>query len=108
MGWPEVVRNGWVVAVVALLAALAQSTFSQASTHLVAMEGIHVKAALQAMVYRKALRLSTRAPTSSEQHLHHQHQQNGPPKAVTSTMERRGAGHHLRTGTLKVLYRVTR
>lgn len=65
VGWSEVVRNGWVVAVVALVAALAQSTFSQASTHLVAMEGIHVKAALQAMVYHKSLRLS--ATTQEEQ-----------------------------------------
>ncbi|XP_042213487.1 ATP-binding cassette sub-family C member 9-like isoform X2 [Homarus americanus] len=60
VGWKEVLRNGWVVAVVALVAALAQSTFSQASSHLVAMEGIHVKAALQAMIYRKSLRLSSR------------------------------------------------
>ncbi|XP_063611389.1 ATP-binding cassette sub-family C member 9-like [Penaeus indicus] len=66
VGWSEVVRNGWVVAVVALVAALAQSTFSQASTHLVAMEGIHVKAALQAMVYHKSLRLSATAQEEPE------------------------------------------
>nr|XP_045592637.1 ATP-binding cassette sub-family C member Sur-like [Procambarus clarkii] len=64
VGWSEAVRNGWVVATAALVAALAQSTFSQASTHLVAMEGIHVKAALQAMVYRKALRLACSGPAA--------------------------------------------
>ncbi|XP_071518290.1 LOW QUALITY PROTEIN: ATP-binding cassette sub-family C member 9 [Panulirus ornatus] len=67
VGWSEVVRNGWVVAAAALVGALAQSTFSQASTHLVAMEGIHVKAALQAMVYGKSLRLPC-TPTHPDNH----------------------------------------
>ncbi|CAL4064790.1 unnamed protein product, partial [Meganyctiphanes norvegica] len=59
VGWWELFSNGWVVSVVALVGALAQSTFSQASTHLVSMEGVHVKAALQAMLYHKLLRLSS-------------------------------------------------
>ncbi|XP_050714538.1 ATP-binding cassette sub-family C member 8-like isoform X2 [Eriocheir sinensis] len=66
VGWAEAARNGWVVAGVALVAALAQSTFSQTSTHLVAMEGIHAKAALQVMIYNKTLRLpSTFTPTTA-------------------------------------------
>ena len=66
VGWAEAARNGWVVAGVALVAALAQSTFSQTSTHLVAMEGIHAKAALQVMIYNKTLRLpSSNTPPSA-------------------------------------------
>lgn len=68
VGWAEAARNGWVVAGVALVAALAQSTFSQTSTHLVAMEGIHAKAALQVMIYNKTLRLpsSSTPPTAPD------------------------------------------
>ncbi|XP_063873338.1 ATP-binding cassette sub-family C member 9-like isoform X2 [Scylla paramamosain] len=66
VGWKEAARNGWIVAGVALVAALAQSTFSQTSTHLVAMEGIHAKAALQVMIYNKTLRLpSATTPPSA-------------------------------------------
>ncbi|XP_063225209.1 ATP-binding cassette sub-family C member Sur isoform X2 [Bacillus rossius redtenbacheri] len=43
--------------VVVFLSAVAQGTFSQSSTHLVNVEGIHLKGALQALVYSKALRL---------------------------------------------------
>ncbi|XP_066953710.1 ATP-binding cassette sub-family C member 9-like [Macrobrachium rosenbergii] len=69
VGWQELVTNGWVVACMALAASLAQSTFSQASTHLLAMEGIHVKAALQGMVYHKSLRLpSTSAAEPNSPH----------------------------------------
>ncbi|XP_042877609.1 ATP-binding cassette sub-family C member 9-like isoform X1 [Penaeus japonicus] len=77
VGWSEAVHNGWVVAGVALVAALAQSTFSQASTHLVAMEGIHVKAALQAMVYHKSLRLSATAHEEPEARPRHASQDKG-------------------------------
>ncbi|KAG0730314.1 ATP-binding cassette sub-family C member Sur [Chionoecetes opilio] len=67
MGWAEAARNGWVVAGVALVAALAQSTFSQTSTHMVAMEGIHAKAALQVMIYNKTLRLpSSHTPAAPQ------------------------------------------
>nr|XP_053630896.1 ATP-binding cassette sub-family C member Sur-like [Cherax quadricarinatus] len=83
VGWREAVKNGWVVAVVALVAALAQSTLSQASTHLVAMEGIHVKAALQAMVYRKALRLACSAPIDPPEEL----QDKATPQAAKSATQ---------------------
>jgi hypothetical protein len=83
----ELFTNGYVMGCVVLIASLAQGTFSQASTHLVNIEGIHLKAALQvrkanpfnsrsfidifahrmdpqALVYAKSLRL---APWSFDQ-----------------------------------------
>jgi hypothetical protein len=43
----EFLNNGYVMGVIVLVAALAQGTFSQSSTHLVNVEGIHLKGALQ-------------------------------------------------------------
>ncbi|XP_071446866.1 ATP-binding cassette sub-family C member Sur isoform X2 [Hetaerina americana] len=54
----EFFRNGYVMAVVVLVGSIAQGTLSQASTHLVNVEGIRLKGALQALVYDKALHLS--------------------------------------------------
>lgn len=56
--WSELLANGWFVALVVLASALAQGTFSQASTHIMDMEGLRLKNALQGMIYRKALLLS--------------------------------------------------
>ncbi|EDS27178.1 sulfonylurea receptor/ abc transporter [Culex quinquefasciatus] len=56
--WSELLANGWFVALVVLVSALAQGTFSQASTHIMDMEGLRLKNALQGMIYRKALLLS--------------------------------------------------
>lgn len=53
----EFLSNGYVMGAVVFVAALAQGTFSQSSTHLVNVEGIRLKGALQALVYDKALRL---------------------------------------------------
>ncbi|XP_069691069.1 ATP-binding cassette sub-family C member Sur isoform X2 [Periplaneta americana] len=53
----EFLHNGYIMGTIIFVAALAQGTFSQSSTHLVNVEGIHLKVALQAMVYDKALRL---------------------------------------------------
>ncbi|KAJ8879503.1 hypothetical protein PR048_020111 [Dryococelus australis] len=47
--WEELYCNGYVMAVVVFLSALAQGTFSQSSTHLVNVEGIHLKGALQVL-----------------------------------------------------------
>ncbi|CAB3372321.1 Hypothetical predicted protein [Cloeon dipterum] len=63
----ELFGNGYVMGCVVLIAALAQGTFSQASTHIVNSEGIHLKAGLQALIYAKSLRL---APWSFSQHDH--------------------------------------
>ncbi|XP_055635948.1 ATP-binding cassette sub-family C member Sur isoform X2 [Toxorhynchites rutilus septentrionalis] len=56
--WAELLANGWFVALVVLVFSLAQGTFSQASTHLMDMEGTRLKNALQGLVYRKTLLLS--------------------------------------------------
>ncbi|PSN38190.1 hypothetical protein C0J52_15039, partial [Blattella germanica] len=53
----EFFSNGYVMGTIVFIAALAQGTFSQSSTHLVNVEGIRLKEALQALVYDKALRL---------------------------------------------------
>ncbi|XP_067013510.2 ATP-binding cassette sub-family C member Sur, partial [Anabrus simplex] len=55
--WQEFISNGFIMGVIIFLSAIAQGTFSQSSTHLVNVEGIHLKVALQALVYDKALRL---------------------------------------------------
>ncbi|KFB49204.1 sulfonylurea receptor/ abc transporter [Anopheles sinensis] len=57
--WSTLLANGWVVAVLVLVASLAQGTLSQASTHLMDAEGIRLKNALQGLVYRKTLLLSS-------------------------------------------------
>ena len=57
INWSDLVSNGWIIAIVALMASIIQSTFSQASTHLVAMEGLHVRSALQVFIYQKVLKL---------------------------------------------------
>lgn len=43
----HLISNGYVMALIVLLASFLQSTFSQCSTFLVNSEGIHVKFALQ-------------------------------------------------------------
>lgn len=45
----EFLNNGYVMGTIVFLAALAQGTFSQSSTHLVSVEGIHLKGALQVL-----------------------------------------------------------
>jgi ABC-type multidrug transport system fused ATPase/permease subunit len=56
--WMDFITNGWIICVLVLIASLAQGTFSQASTHLVNLEGIRLKNALQGLVYRKTLALN--------------------------------------------------
>ncbi|XP_054281763.1 ATP-binding cassette sub-family C member Sur-like [Macrosteles quadrilineatus] len=53
----ELLGNGYVMAAVVLVSVMAQGSFSQASTHIVNVEGIRLKTALQALVYDKALKL---------------------------------------------------
>ncbi|XP_035915035.1 ATP-binding cassette sub-family C member Sur isoform X3 [Anopheles stephensi] len=57
--WASLFANGWIVCVLVLVASLAQGTLSQASTHLMDEEGIRLKNALQGLVYRKTLLLSS-------------------------------------------------
>lgn len=56
--WPQFIANGWVMAVLVLMATLAQATLSQASTHIVNMIGIRLRTSLQSLVYRKTLLIS--------------------------------------------------
>ncbi|XP_012273062.1 ATP-binding cassette sub-family C member Sur [Orussus abietinus] len=53
----QLLKNGYFLGFLVFLAAILQSTLSQASTHVLNVEGIHLRTALQALVYDKALRL---------------------------------------------------
>uniref|UniRef100_A0A8D9AUF0 ATP-binding cassette sub-family C member 8 n=7 Tax=Cacopsylla melanoneura TaxID=428564 RepID=A0A8D9AUF0_9HEMI len=55
----EFLSNGYVMAVIVFISSIAQGSFSQASTHILNVEGIRLKTALQVMVYTKMLRLSS-------------------------------------------------
>jgi hypothetical protein len=68
-------ENGYVMAAIVLVAALAQSTCSQASTFLVNSEGIHIKVALQALIYKKALRLPSSSGSCSSASTQHKNEQ---------------------------------
>mgnify|MGYP002655289337 CR=1 FL=1 len=57
--WSEFIANGWIMSGIVLIAFLLQGTFSQASTNLINMEGIKIKNALQGLIYRKTLSLSS-------------------------------------------------
>lgn len=43
----EFVRNGYVMAIIIFISAMLQGSFSQASTHIINVEGIRMKTALQ-------------------------------------------------------------
>ena len=53
----QVFNNGYVMGTIVFLAALAQGTFSQCSTHLVNVEGIRLKGALQVCHLKKCFLL---------------------------------------------------
>ncbi|KZC13248.1 ATP-binding cassette sub-family C member Sur [Dufourea novaeangliae] len=57
MTFSEVLQNGYFLALLVFVFAMLQSTLSQASTHVLCVEGIRLKGALQALLYDKALRL---------------------------------------------------
>lgn len=70
VGWREFVENGWIMSCIVLTSFLMQGTLSQASTHLVNMEGIKIKNALQGLIYRKTLLLNvsySSSPSSPEE-----------------------------------------
>ncbi|KOB78708.1 putative ATP-binding cassette transporter sub-family C member 8 [Operophtera brumata] len=58
----EYFNNGYVMLLIVTLALISQAFLSQNSTHLVTVEGMRLKTALQAVVYNKCMRL---APWSS-------------------------------------------
>ncbi|XP_043258607.1 ATP-binding cassette sub-family C member Sur [Colletes gigas] len=57
MTFSEVLQNGYFLGLLVFVFAILQSTLSQASTHILCVEGIRLKTALQALLYDKALRL---------------------------------------------------
>ncbi|XP_060812927.1 ATP-binding cassette sub-family C member Sur isoform X1 [Bombus pascuorum] len=57
MTFPEILQNGYFLCLLVFFFSLLQSTLSQASTHILCVEGIRLKNALQALLYDKALRL---------------------------------------------------
>ncbi|XP_013791146.1 ATP-binding cassette sub-family C member 9-like, partial [Limulus polyphemus] len=54
----EFLKNGYVTSVVVLVATFMQSTFSNNFNHLAITEGVHLRSALQCLVYKKALKIS--------------------------------------------------
>ncbi|XP_017788164.1 PREDICTED: ATP-binding cassette sub-family C member Sur [Habropoda laboriosa] len=57
MTFSEIYQNGYFLSLLVFFFALLQSTLSQASTHILCVEGIRLKSSLQALLYDKALRL---------------------------------------------------
>ncbi|XP_075150338.1 uncharacterized protein LOC142224454 [Haematobia irritans] len=64
--WSDLLANGWCIAWLVLLAALAQGALSQASTHILNMTGIRIKTSLQGLIYRKTLLLNTTCLASKD------------------------------------------
>lgn len=54
----EFLSNGYVMAAVMFLSSFLQGALSQASSHVLCIEGIRLKTALQSFLYEKSLRLS--------------------------------------------------
>ncbi|XP_011881729.1 PREDICTED: ATP-binding cassette sub-family C member Sur [Vollenhovia emeryi] len=59
MTFSQILRNGYFLGIVVFLTTILQSTLKQASTHVLCVGGIRLRTALQALIYDKALRLST-------------------------------------------------
>lgn len=57
--WRAFITNGWIMSLIVLISSLAQGSFSQASTHIVNIVGIQLRCALQGLVYRKTLLISS-------------------------------------------------
>ncbi|XP_039304714.1 ATP-binding cassette sub-family C member Sur isoform X2 [Solenopsis invicta] len=55
----QILKNGYFLGIIVFLATILQSTLKQASTHMFCVEGIRLRTALQALIYDKALRLSS-------------------------------------------------
>lgn len=57
--WNDFLYNGWIIALMVLIFSITQGTLSQASTHFVNMEGIKLRNALQGLIYRKTMLLTS-------------------------------------------------
>ncbi|XP_037284166.2 ATP-binding cassette sub-family C member 9-like isoform X2 [Rhipicephalus microplus] len=55
----EVLSNGYILSFIILIATFMQSTFSNNFNHMAIMESVHVRSALQSLVYLKSLSLAS-------------------------------------------------
>ncbi|CAM1323224.1 Sur (predicted) [Pycnogonum litorale] len=52
-------HNGYVISILVLFGTFLQSTSSQTFMHIVIMEGVHLRSAIQGLVYSKSLKITT-------------------------------------------------
>ncbi|CAH1801693.1 unnamed protein product [Owenia fusiformis] len=62
----DFINNGYVLSIILFLATVLQNTFLQSHFYLVIREAVRLKGALQAMIYKKTLRLSGWTMSSGE------------------------------------------
>ncbi|KAL6445158.1 hypothetical protein ACFW04_002204 [Cataglyphis niger] len=66
MTFSQIIKNGYFLGILVFFATILQSTISQASTHVLCVEGIRLRTALQVLIYDKALRLSSSSISEEE------------------------------------------
>ncbi|KAG5323862.1 SUR protein, partial [Acromyrmex heyeri] len=86
----QILKNGYFLGIVVFLVTILQSTLKQASTHVLCVGGIRLRIALQALIYDKALRLSSWSISEeeklSDKDKEHYHQQAADVGTVTNLM----------------------
>ncbi|XP_018345324.1 PREDICTED: ATP-binding cassette sub-family C member Sur [Trachymyrmex septentrionalis] len=87
----QILKNGYFLGIVVFFVTIFQSTLKQASTHVLCVGGIRLRTALQALIYDKALRLSSwsiseEEKPSDEDKEQHCHQQAADVGTVTNLM----------------------
>ncbi|KAG5347863.1 SUR protein, partial [Acromyrmex charruanus] len=86
----QILKNGYFLGIVVFLVTILQSTLKQASTHVLCVGGIRLRIALQALIYDKALRLSSWSISEeeklSDKNKEHYHQQAADVGTVTNLM----------------------
>ncbi|XP_022163687.1 ATP-binding cassette sub-family C member Sur-like [Myzus persicae] len=96
----EFLNNGYVMAFIMLISCIAQGSFSQASTHILNVEGIRLKSGLQAMLYCKMLKLQqTQVDSTSE----NGHIINLLSEDTTNIMSSFWIGHYIWAIPLKII-----
>ncbi|XP_025407848.1 ATP-binding cassette sub-family C member Sur-like isoform X2 [Sipha flava] len=97
----EFLNNGYVMALIMLISCIAQGSFSQASTHILNVEGIRLKSGLQAMLYCKMLKLQqTQVDSTSE----NGHIINLLSEDTTNIMSSFWIGHYIWAIPLKIIF----
>ncbi|KAL4141386.1 hypothetical protein QTP88_004034 [Uroleucon formosanum] len=96
----EFLNNGYVMAFIMLISCITQGSFSQASTHILNVEGIRLKSGLQAMLYCKMLKLQqTQVDSTSE----NGHIINLLSEDTTNIMSSFWIGHYIWAIPLKII-----